>query len=137
MPTKTPKEPKDIVIAYYQALYSGNLTHVKELMNEESYIMTVESFGLKLALKDPLFKSQLKELEKPEVLQEVETKLSKDLVSRKKNPHIEITSVDTNGPDRQTVHFKEDGKDKVLYLSKEDDSWKINYYAGRKVNTKE
>ena len=99
--------------------------------------MTLESFGLKLALKDPLFKSQLKELETPEILQEVETKLSKELLSRQKNPQIEITSTLENGEERQTVHFKEDGKDKVLYFSKEDDAWKIDYYAGRKVNAAE
>lgn len=134
MPTK---EPKDIVIAYYQALYRGDLSEVKTLMEWRSYCMTLESFGLKLALKDPLFKSQLKELETPEILQEVETKLSKELLSRQKNPQIEITSTLENGEERQTVHFKEDGKDKVLYFSKEDDAWKIDYYAGRKVNTAE
>lgn len=134
MPTK---EPKDIVIAYYQALYRGDLSEVKTLMEWRSYCMTLESFGLKLALKDPLFKSQLKELETPEILQEVETKLSKELLSRQKNPQIEITSTLENGEERQTVHFKEDGKDKVLYFSKEDDAWKIDYYAGRKVNAAE
>jgi hypothetical protein len=134
MPTKA---PKDIVISYYQALYRGELALVKTLMEWRSYCMTLESFGLRLALKDPLFRSQLKEIEKPEVLQEVETKLSKELLSRQKNPLIEITSTLDNGEDRQTVHFKEDGKDKVLYFSKEDDAWKIDYYAGRKVNAAE
>lgn len=134
MPTK---EPKDIVIAYYQALYRGDLSEVKTLMEWRSYCMTLESFGLKLALRDPLFKSQLKELETPVILQEVETKLSKELLSRQKNPQIEITSTLENGEERQTVHFKEDGKDKVLYFSKEDDAWKIDYYAGRKVNAAE
>ena len=134
---REPKEPQDIVAAYYQALYNGELAQVKALMERESYAMTLESFGLRLALRDPLFKSQLKELETPEILQEVETKLSKELISRQKNPHIEITSIDKNGPERQTVHFKEDGKEKVLYFSKEDEAWKINYYAGRKVNTAE
>ena len=134
MPTKLVKKPHDIVVAYYQALYSGDLAQVKALMNEKSYSMTLESFGLRLALKDPLFKSQLKEIETPEILKQVEIKLSEDLISRHKNPQIEITSTLSNGPDRQTVHYKEDGKDKVLYFSKEDEEWKINYYAGRKVS---
>lgn len=134
MPTKHLKEPKDIVVDYYHALYTGDLSHVKELMSWRSYCMTLESFGLKLALKDPLFKSHLKELERPKVLKQVETKLSGELSSRQKDPQIEITSVDSNGPGRQTVHFKEDGRQKVLYFSKEDEGWKINYYAGRKVS---
>jgi hypothetical protein len=137
MPTNNLNEPQDIVVAYYQALYRGDLPEVKTLMEWRSYCMTLESFGLKLALRDPLFKSQLKELETPDALQEVETKLSKELVSRQKNPHIEIISIDKNGPDRQTVHFREDGKEKVLYFSKEDEALKINYYAGRKVDAAE
>ncbi|HEO98824.1 MAG: hypothetical protein JW682_06890 [Campylobacterales bacterium] len=134
MPTR---EPQDIVAAYYQALYAGDLAEVKKLMKRESYFMTLESFGLRLALKDPLFRSQLKEIENPETLKEVETKLSGELASRRKNPQIEITSADLNGPGRQTVHFKEDGREKVLYFSKEDEGWKINYYAGRKVSATE
>ncbi|MFA7027248.1 MAG: hypothetical protein WC163_04630 [Sulfurovum sp.] len=134
MPTK---EPQDIVAAYYQALYSGNLAEVKKCMMQESYFMTIESFGLRLALKDPLFKSQLKEIENPETLKAVEKKLSGELASRRKNPRIEIGSVDSNGPGRQTVRFKEDGREKVLYFSKEDEGWKINYYAGRKVSDTE
>lgn len=134
MPRNTLKEPQEIVITYYQALYRGDLAQVKAVMEGESYYMTLESFGLRLALKDPHFKSQLKKLETPEVLQEVETKLSKELLSRQKNPHIEITSTLDNGSDRRTVHFKEEGKDKVLYFSREDAGWKIDYYAGRKVS---
>ncbi|MDM5270904.1 hypothetical protein PGH07_01785 [Sulfurovum sp. zt1-1] len=134
MPTKDIKEPKDIVIAYYHSLYTGDLTQVKKIMTWESYAMTLESFGLKLALKDPVFKSQLKEIETPEILKQVEIKLSKELASRQKIPQIEIISIESNGSKRQTAHFKEDGKDKVLYFAKEDEDWKINYYAGRKVN---
>jgi len=134
MPTNTLQEPQDIVVDYYRALYAGDLATVKKLMSWESYCMTLESFGLRLALRDPLFKSQLKEIERPEILKEVEMKLSGELASRRKNPWIEITSVETNGPKRQAVRFKEDGREKVLYFSKEDEGWKINYYAGRKVS---
>jgi hypothetical protein len=131
MPTR---EPQDIVAAYYQALYTGDLAEVKKLMKRESYFMTLESFGLRLALKDPLFRSQLKEVKNPETLKEVELKLSAELASRRKNPLIEISAVESNGPGRQSVRFKEDDREKVLYFSKEDEGWKINYYAGRKVS---
>ncbi|MDD3591084.1 MAG: hypothetical protein PHO65_00385 [Sulfurovum sp.] len=134
MPTR---EPQEIVAAYYQALYAGDLAEVKKCMKRESYFMTLESFGLRLALRDPHFRSRLKEIENPETLKEVELKLSAELASRRKNPRIEIDSVDSNGVERKTVRFKEDGREKVLYFSKEDEGWKINYYAGRKVSDTE
>lgn len=134
MPTR---EPQEIVEAYYRALYAGDLAAVKKCMKRESYFMTLESFGLRLALRDPLFKSQLKEIGRPEILKEVERKLSGELASRRKNPRIEINSVDSNGAERKSVRFKEDGREKVLYFSKENGEWKINYYAGRKVSETE
>lgn len=126
-------EPKEIVAIYYKALYTGDLSQVKKLMTWEAYCMTLESFGLKLALKDAAFKSKLKKLETPEVLESVESKLSQELVSRDKNPQIEIKTIELNGPGRQSVYFEEDGKDKILHFSNEKEGWKINYYAGRKL----
>ena len=32
------------------------------------------------------------------------------------------------------LNYTEDEKEKKLYFSKEEDGWKINYYAGRKVD---
>ena len=43
-------DPSDILNLYYTSLYSGDLCTVKELMTDESYIMTLETFGLRLAL---------------------------------------------------------------------------------------
>jgi hypothetical protein len=127
-------EPSDILALYYTSLYSGDLSTVKELMTEESYIMTLETFGLRLSLRDQEFKAQLKEIKEDEVaLAEVEHKLSFDLISRKVSPEIDIKSVSWNGEKRQTIDYAEDGKTKKLYFSKEKDGWKINYYAGRKV----
>lgn len=127
-------EPSDILTLYYTSLYSGDLSTVKELMTAESYMMTLETFGLRLALRDQKFKAQLKEIKEDEdALAEVEYKLSYDLISRKMSPEIDIKSVSWNGEKRQTIEYTEDGKMKKLYFSKEKDGWKINYYAGRKV----
>lgn len=128
-------EPAEIIALYYKALYSGDLASVKALMTEKSYLMTLETFGLRVALKDDVFKARLKEIgDDPSALAEVEKKLSSDLVSRKRSPAIEIISVSENGENRQTVEYTEDGKNKKLYFSKEENGWKINYYAGRKVD---
>lgn len=127
-------EPSDILALYYTSLYSGDLSTVKALMTAESYMMTLETFGLRLALRDQEFKAQLKEIKEDEdTLAEVEYKLSYDLISRKISPEIDIKSVSWNGEKRQTIDYTEDGKMKKLYFSKEKDGWKINYYAGRKV----
>ena len=128
-------EPRDILNFYYTSLYSGDLGTVKELMTEESYLMTLETFGLRLSLRDSEFKAQLKEIrEDRDLLKEVEKKLSLELVSRKLSPKIEIQSVSMNGAKRETIEYTEDGKNKKLYFSKEEDGWKINYYAGRKID---
>jgi spore cortex formation protein SpoVR/YcgB (stage V sporulation) len=96
--------------------------------------MTLETFGLRLALRDQEFKSQLKKIEDDEdTLAEVENKLSYDLIDRRNSPEIDIKNVSRNGENRQTIDYTEDGKMKKLYFSKEKDGWKINYYAGRKV----
>ncbi|HSR74292.1 MAG TPA: hypothetical protein VLL31_05570 [Sulfurovum sp.] len=132
---KTMLEPAEITGLYYKALYSGDLVSVKTLMTQESYLMTLETFGLRLALRDEAFKVQLKEIEEnPASLGEVEKKLSFDLAARELSPMIEIKSISQNGEKRQTVEYTEDGKSKKLYFSKEEDGWKINYYAGRKID---
>ena len=127
-------EPSDILSLYYTSLYSGDLSTVKELMTPESYTMTLETFGLRLSLKDQEFKAFGKKIKEDEdALTEVENKLSYDLISRKVSPEIDIKSVSWNGEKRQTIDYTEDGKTMKLYFSKEKDGWKINYYAGRKV----
>ena len=127
--------PKEITGHYYKLLYSGDLTGVKKLMTEDSYIMTLESFGLRLSFEDDHFKALLKKIkESNESLEKVEELLSKDLLGRDHKAKIEILNTEMNGNERQTVNYKEEDKVKKLYFSKERDGWKINYYAGRKVN---
>ena len=127
-------EPKEIVGLYYDALYSGDLPFVKGLMTPDSYRMTLETFGLRVTLRDPAFKAKLKRIDDDSVsLAEVERKLSNELVSRNKSPKIKVKSVSMNGANRQTIEYTEDEKLKRLYFSKEEEGWRINYYAGRKV----
>ncbi len=127
-------DTSDVLNLYYTSLYSGDLCAVKELMTEESYYMTLETFGLRLALRDPEFKAQLKNIkEDADSLADVENKLSFELIARKLSPVIDIKSTSWNGTKRQTIEYTEDEKSKKLYFSKEKDGWKINYYAGRKV----
>lgn len=128
-------EPKEIIIHYYNLLYSGDLIGVKELMTEDSYLMTLESFGLRLSFEDTHFKRLLNEIkENKESLEEVEVLLSKDLIKRGHHVKIDILNTEMNGSERQTVNYKENNKVKKLYFSKEEGEWKINYFAGRKVN---
>jgi len=119
---------------YYTSLYSGDLQSVKDIMTERSYIMVLESYGLKLSLEDPTFKIQLAKIEDDESsLLAVEKKLSAELASRNESPQINILEVHPNGTERQTVEYTEDGKAKKLHFSKANGHWKINYYAGRPV----
>jgi len=128
-------QPKEITSLYYKLLYSGDLLGVKALMTETSYFMTLESFGLGLSFKDAHFKVLLKEIQENEdSLKKVEDLLSKDLIAKNSNTKIEILNTEMNGNKRQTVNYKEADKVKKLYFSKEKDGWKINYYAGRKVD---
>jgi hypothetical protein len=131
---RTILEPKALVSSYYQALYSGELKKVQAITTQESFYMTLESFGLRVSLRDRSFKEALGRIEDdPYALVEVMHKLSKEMKSRNKRPSIQIVSVQQNGTHRQTVRFKEDGKMKMLHFSRLEGAWKVDYYAGRKV----
>ncbi|SFZ97800.1 hypothetical protein MNB_SV-5-171 [hydrothermal vent metagenome] len=123
-----------IVEYYYASIYSGDLQSVKEIMTERSYMMVLESYGLKLSLEDPVFREQLANIEESKVsLFEVEKKLSLELALRKKSPQIDILKLVPNGTKRHTVEYSEDGKAKKLHFSKKDGRWLIDYYAGRPI----
>ena len=128
-------QPEEIVSRYYEARSQGDLESIKSLMTEQSYYMTLDSLGLKLAFKDVSFKKMLGSIEDDETsLVEVENTLSKYLLSVDTPYEIKIQSVEPNSTQRKTVSYTENGKVKNLYFSKESNGWKINYYAGRKVN---
>jgi hypothetical protein len=127
--------PEEIVGCYYDALRNGDLESLRVLMTPQSYFMALDSLGLKLAFKDPAFKEMLGKIEEDAAaLEQVEEALGKDLPSRNHPSEIEIGECEPNGSERMTVHYTEDGKVKKFYFSKEEDGWKINYYAGRKVD---
>ena len=126
--------PEEMVSKYYHALYSGDLQSIKEMMTEESYLMTLEPFGMKLSFNDPVFKAQWDQREEnKDALVEVEKKISVELLSRNLSPQIDIKQTEPIGLERVTVHYKKDGKNKKLYFSKESGDWRINYFAGRPV----
>lgn len=128
-------QPEELVSQYYQALYDGDLKKLKAFMIEKSYYMTLESLGVKRAFKDAMFKNDLENIEEDSVsLEKVEESLSTELLSHRSTVKVEIGKVESNGINRKTVYYTEDGKVKNFYFSKEKDGWKINYYAGRKVD---
>ena len=125
-------QPEKVVVEYYKALYGGDLETVKSLMTHKSYLMMIESFGLKLSLKNPSFNLELKKIEENTAsLKKVEGTLSGEIKSYQLSPVINILRTERNGSSRKTVYYTEDNNRKNLYFSKEKNSWKINYYAGR------
>ena len=128
-------QPRELTTLYYKLLYSGDLNGIRNIMTHTSYIMTLNSLGLHLSWDDKNFKILLKQIETDEdALSEVEKLLSQDLKKRDEVNTIKILKTEMNGLDRQTVHYTQNGKVKKLYYSKEPNGWKINYYAGRKVD---
>ena len=97
--------------------------------------MTLQALGLKLSFRDAGFKSLLAEVEKDaRAMTLVEERLSEEVNSVKALPSIVIQSVADNGTDRKIVNYTEAGKGKKLYFSRENEAWKINYFAGRKAS---
>ena len=125
-------QPEEIVSRYYKALNSGDLKSVKALMTEESYHMALEPFGMGLSLRDPVFKAEWEKIkESRDALDEVEEKISAELLSRDLSHQIDIKQVESNGEKRKIVYYEENSKKKRLYFSKEKGYWLIDYYAGR------
>ncbi len=131
-------QPEEIVSKYYQAFYSnGDLKSVKDLMTEESYYMALEPFGMGLAFKDPVFKIKWDKIkESSDALHEVEKKISAELLSRNLSHQIDIKQIEPNGPEKKIVYYEEDGKKKMLYFSKKEGHWLIDFYAGCPVSPK-
>ena len=127
-------QPEEIVSRYYQSLHTGDLESVKDLMTEESYHMTLEPFGMSLLFKDPAFKAVWEKIEESQdALDEVEKKISAELLSRNLSPQIDIKQIEPNGSERMTVHYEKDGKKKKMHFSQQDGKWLINYFAGRPI----
>ena len=118
---------------YYDALKRGDMQLLSALMTEESYLITLEALGFKRAFKEPRFKRLLGTMEKDlHALKEVETILSANLEKESRSHQIEAGGFEPKGVDRITLHYREDGHPKKLYLSSSPGGWKIDYMAGRR-----
>jgi hypothetical protein len=131
----TALKPEDIVKRYYISLFNGDVESLKEIMTERSYLMTLEALGLRRSFKDKAFKESLSHIEESkESLHFVESEISQILLDKRHLPALKILESKENGKDRKIVKYTEDDKIKKFYFSKENDLWKINYYAGRKAD---
>jgi hypothetical protein len=129
------QSPEKVVQAYYDAMETGALATVKSLMTKESYLMTLESFGLARSFRDPAFKTLLKQAgDDRKALQQVEKAISVDLKARDDVKKIVIGTTQSNGAGRVSVHFEENGRPKKLYLFEIDGQWLLDYKAGRRTH---
>jgi len=117
---------------YYDALKHGEMQTLSALMTRDSYHLTLESLGFKRAFKDARFKRLLKSIdEDARALKEVESVLSADLAAEVREHEIKPVDFESEGTERITLRFKEDGHPKKLYFSSRLGAWKIDYKAGR------
>lgn len=120
------------LFSYYKALVDGDLKTLSSLMTKESYIIYLEALGFKRAFKDTGFKKLLGKIDDSEPsLNEVETLLSGDLAHEAREYEVEVTSFESKGSDRVSLHYTEDGHPKKMYFSSSSGAWKIDYKAGR------
>lgn len=125
--------PDLAVLSYYDAINDGDLNALEKIMVPESFDMDVQVYALSIALRDPEFHTILKQYANSHVAREIVKKeVVQKLQKRSKRAATELYSISI-GIDRSMVRFKEDGKIKQLYLSKQDKLWKIDYKAGRKT----
>ncbi len=128
-------QPYGLVVRYYEYVGSGDLGRLRGIMTEESYRMALSSFSLALTIRDSAFSDDYEASDTdPVALARVEARVSLELARSARHPLIEIKEIKPNGALRTTVHYLENGKSKKLYFSLENDGWRINYLAGRKVD---
>jgi len=122
------------LLSYYETLSKGELKKLSSLMTKESYLTLIKALGFKRSFKDKEFQSTLKKSDKDQIsLEIVEAVLSSDLAEEAKQHEIALVSFETKGPQRITVHYKEDDHLKKVYFSSTSGEWKIDYDAGRKI----
>ena len=125
--------PEAIVANYYRALAAGDMAALRTMMVPASYVMTLEAYGLRRALTDPVFKVLLKQIETDaSALKNVEKTISLMLQNSGEPARIADLWTESLGPDRCGVRYTEAGIPKKLSFSKTEAGWKIDYYAGRK-----
>jgi len=130
---KTQDTLLEYLTLYYSALNSGDLELLSSIMTEESYLITLDSFGFKRAFGDKNFKQLLKDMHDDKLsLEKVENVLREDISKESKESKIDIIRYESNGSSRITLHYNEDVHPKKLYFSNSSGKWEIDYKAGRK-----
>ncbi|MDD2906084.1 MAG: hypothetical protein WBK95_10475 [Sulfurimonas sp.] len=120
------------LLHYYKALEDGDLSALSSLMHRESYFVMLHSLGFKRVFRDENFKTLLTNMHADvSALQKVVSALHTDLLQEDRRYKIEISSYEPKGADRVTVHYLEDGHTKKMYFEKSEETWKINFKAGR------
>jgi hypothetical protein len=126
--------PEALVAMYYRALETGDMNALRNLMVPESYLMTLEAFGLKRSFTDPEFKALLQRIETDGAARfEVECIIARMLRRERKSPQIAHLRREPLGQDRCAVIYTEDDIPKKLSFSKQGTAgWRLDYYAGRR-----
>ena len=126
--------PEKAVVAYYDAMNSADINALEEVMVKSSFDMTIEVWALSKTFEDRLFANTLKKYgQNTQIDNEVRAVVRQKLKNSKPKTISELESTSL-GLNRCMVRYKEDGKPKQLYTSIQNNEWKINYEAGRKVN---
>lgn len=127
------KTPGSAVHSYYNAINEGDMHSLKQIMVDDSYHKDVQIYALSIAFADKEFHQQLKQYSTNEDSKQIVTLAVEKKLKKRKTREITIDKELSLGHNRMMVSFKEDSKQKQLYLSYHKEGWKIDYLAGRKT----
>ena len=125
--------PSSALQSYYNAVNDGDMKSLKQVMLEESYDKDVQIYALSIAFADKEFHQQLKQYSTSEDSKQIVTLAVEKKLKKRKRKEITVDKELSLGHNRMMVSFKEDSKQKQLYLSYHKEGWKIDYLAGRKT----
>lgn len=125
--------PESILESYYDAVAAGDMAALRQMMVPDSYLMTLEAYGLQLVFREPAFRSILKACETSDAaLAEAEARVGEVMRHAASRPTVVRTQTERLGEARATLHYTENGTPKKLYLRRTETGWKIDYLAGRR-----
>lgn len=126
--------PSKAVESYYDALNEADMNALQETMLEDSYDTDIQIYALSLALQDKDFHKVLKEYQKSDKAKKIVIAAVEQKLRNRQKKSIIIQEEIPLGKNRAMVKFTEDLQKKQLYLSGHENTWKIDYLAGRKIN---
>ena len=127
-------KPEKAVTAYYNAMNNADINALEKVMVKSSFDMTMEVWALSKALQDKTFAKTLKQYgQSKQIDNEIRAVVRQKLKNSSPKIISELVSKSL-GLSRCMVRYKEDGKEKQLYTSFQNNEWKIDYMAGRKVD---